>query len=142
MSDAPAELAWREVVALHDFFVRWFCGAPDAPDFADCERAFAPDFRMIGPDGVTHLRAAVVERLRGAYASQPASFSIAVSDPHVVSESGGDVLLEYTERQYRDGRTTFRRSTALFQASPTAPRGVLWRHLQETWMDKDEGDRG
>ena len=35
------------------------------------------------------------------------------------------------------GETTRRRSTALFLASPAAPRGVVWRHLQETWMEAD-----
>ena len=52
-----------------------------------------------------------------------------------VRARGDAALLEYTEQQYRDGRMTRRRSTALFVANPAAPCGVEWRHLQETWME-------
>ena len=64
----------------------------------------------------------------------PDDFTIVVSDPHAAWAGEGAVLLEYTERQYRDGSWTRRRSTALFLADPSTPRGVEWRHLQETWM--------
>jgi hypothetical protein len=133
-----AEMAWREVVALHAFFERWFRSAGEAPDFTECERALGPDFSMIGPDGEMHGRDVVIERLRRARGAYPADFRIEVLDPATIWTREEAVLLEYTERQYRDSRTDARRSTALFLASAAAPRGVEWRHLQETWTEAPE----
>jgi hypothetical protein len=127
--------ASREVRALHEFFVGWFRG--DLTDFAPCAAAFAADFRMITPDGAAHDRAAVMQRLIGARASAPADFAIDILQPHVAWQSADAVLLEYVERQYRDGRIGERKSTGLFTDEIAAPRGVVWRHLQETWMTQD-----
>ncbi len=137
MSDAApiAELAWREVVALHQFFEAWFRADGGAPDFASCERALSAEFRMVAPNGEVHDRDTVIERLRRALGTFPSDFRIVVIDPAAIWASDRAVLLEYTEEQYRDGLSTRRRSTAFFLASPTSPRGVEWRHLQETWME-------
>jgi len=124
--------ASREVEALHEFFVAWFRGEP--ANFALCEAVFAPDFRMVAPDGAVHERAAVMVRLRAARASAPADFAIEIVQPRVAWQTTDAVLLEYVERQYREGRTSLRRSSGLFTGETAAPRGVVWRHLQETWM--------
>ena len=137
MSEAATlpELARREVVAMHAFFAAWYTGADTpAADFAACEAAFAPDFRMVTPDGIVHERLAVLKGLRRSRRSQPASFAIAVSGIEPLWQQGDAILLGYVEQQYRDGRTTRRRSTALLTRETAAPRGVVWRHLQETWM--------
>jgi hypothetical protein len=134
VTDSLQELAKREVVALHEFFVGWFRGELAESAFASCEGAFAPDFRMVTPEGAVHDRAAVVERLRAARGRFPPDFSIEVIDPAPIWSADGAVLLEYVEQQYRDRRSTRRRSTALFTSEPSAPRGVYWRHLQETWI--------
>jgi hypothetical protein len=129
-----AELARREIVALHEFFVAWFRGSAAEIDFAACEAAFAPDFRMVSPDGMVHGRAAVLQRLRQARNSQPPDFAIVISGIEPLWRQSDAVLLGYVEQQYRSGSVTRRRSTALFTAEPAAPHGVVWRHLQETWM--------
>jgi hypothetical protein len=135
-----AERASEEVYALHAFFAAWFRGIADAPaDFVVCEAALAPDFRMVDPDGGVHDRAAVLGRLRAARGSAPADFSIDILEPRAVWASADAALLEYVERQYRDGRMSSRRSTALFTADATAPRQVVWRHLQETWTGATSG---
>ena len=129
-----AELARREVLALHEFFGSWFRAGTAAVDFSLCEAALASDFRMVAPDGTVNDRAAVLQRLRQARNSQPAGFAIAISAVEPLWQQGDAVLLGYVEEQYRSGSTTRRRSTALFTADAAAPRGVVWRHLQETWM--------
>jgi hypothetical protein len=129
-----AELARDEAVALHAFFVAWFLDQDDAPDFETCERAFAPDFRMVTPDGTAHDLAETLARLRAARGTAKPGFRIDVLDPRPVWIGDGAVLLEYVEQQYRDGRSTRRRSTGMFTLDPSAPRGVKWRHLQETWI--------
>ena len=136
MSGPPplAELAQREVIALHAFFTAWFRPGPTTPDFGECEAALAPDFRMVAPDGAVNDRGTVLQRLRRARGSQPADFAIAISGVEVLWQHGDAILLGYVEEQYRSGSLTRRRSTGLFTAAPAAPRGVVWRHLQETWM--------
>ena len=137
MSTSPslADKAWQEVVQLHDFFFSWLRGEAPAGDFSRAEAAIGSDFRMISPDGTIEDGAAVIAWIRGAHGSRPAPFTMAVMDPRTIWASESAVLLEYTEQQYRDGKTTRRRSTALFLANSAAPCGVKWRHLQETWMD-------
>jgi hypothetical protein len=134
-SQSLADLAWREVVALHAFFETWLQESESVMDFSEVEAAIGKDFRIISPDGTIEEREAVVSSIRNARGSRGPTFTIGVLDPHAIWASDGVALLEYTEQQYRDGRTTRRRSTVLFLADPAAPRGVVWRHLQETWMD-------
>ena len=130
-----ADLAWEEVVALHAFFEIWFRESESVMDFSEVEAAIGKDFRLISPDGNTDEGSTVVSWIRDARGSRGPDFTIVVSDPLVVWAGDGAALLEYTEQQYRDGRMTRRRSTALFLANSSAPRGVVWRHLQETWME-------
>lgn len=133
-----ADLAQRaidEVRELHAFFVAWFrVGDGPPPDFARCDAALAPDFRMVTPDGRVHERAAVIDRLRAARGTAAADFAIDILQPAVAWMRADAVLLEFIERQYRAGRTTSRRSTGLFTDRPGAPNGIVWRHLQETWV--------
>jgi hypothetical protein len=127
--------ARQEVVELHDFFVAWLRGEAPAGDFSRAEASIGSGFRMISPDGKIEESAAVLAWIRGAHGTRPSPFTIAVLDHRTIWAGEDAALLEYTEQQYRDGRTTRRRSTALFVANPAAPRGVEWRHLQETWME-------
>ena len=137
MSNSPslADRAWQEVVELHDFFFAWLRGDAPAGDFSRAEAAIGKDFRMISPDGKIDESAAVLAWIKGAHGSRPSPFTIAVLDQRTIWAGEAAVLMEYTEQQYRDGRTTRRRSTVLFLANPAAPCGVEWRHLQETWME-------
>ena len=137
MSGAPPleQVAIDEVIALHVFFVAWLRGEPSASEFRRCEGALAADFRMVTPDGRSHGRDAVLGRIRDARGTAGPAFGIRIVDPRTVWSDGNAVLLEYVEEQYRDGRTTRRRSTGLLTRSSVAPNGIEWRHVQETWMD-------
>jgi hypothetical protein len=139
MAVSLADLAEKEVVALHAFFVGWFRGVLQDADFTACERALAADFTMVTPDGEAHDRDAVLERLYQARGTRSSTFEIEILAPRRVWSGDSAVLLEYVEQQYLGGRSTRRRSTGLFSSEPSAPRGVLWRHLQETWMDAEPG---
>lgn len=130
-----ADKAWQEIVQLHEFFFSWLRGEAHAGDFSRAEAAIGKDFRMISPDGTIDESIAVIGWIRGAHGSRPAPFTMSVKDPRTIWAGESAVLLEYTEQQYRDGKATSRRSTALFLANPAAPCGVEWRHLQETWID-------
>jgi hypothetical protein len=132
---ALADLAWEEVGALHAFFETWLREREPVMDFSEVESALGQNFRLISPDGKIDERSTVVAWIRDARGSRGADFSIVVSDPFPIWMGDDAVLLEYTEHQHRDGQRTRRRSTALFLTNPSAPRGVEWRHLQETWME-------
>jgi hypothetical protein len=129
-------LARDEVIALHAFFAAWFRddGEP-VPDFTACEAAFATNFRMIAPDGKSHDREQTLRRIHESRGALGSSFRIEVLDIETAWASEDAVLLEYVEQQYRARGSTRRRSTGLFIRCPSAPRGVLWQHLQETWLD-------
>lgn len=135
-----AGLAETEVRALHDFFVRWFGPGP-APAIAQFEAGFHLEFEMMTPAGRVLDRAAVLSGLRAARASEPEGFSIEIMEVRPIWQGDDAVLLGYAEAQYRAGHETRRRSSALFLKDASAPRGVLWRHLQETWQAAPEGSR-
>ena len=122
--------AMTEVRSLHEAFEDLFTGR--SRDFDRCARALAMDFSMVAPDGSRLNREAVLDAL-GAAALCP-DLRIKVVDLTPIWEAENSVLLQYVEEQYRDGRTTRRLSTALFTAEAGAPCGVVWRYLQETWV--------
>jgi hypothetical protein len=125
-----ASAAGREVEELHAAFVELF--TQRSRNFSRCEAAFAVDFTMVTPDGRRLDRSAILSGVKAARAT--ADFVIGILDLAVIREADDWVLLQYVEQQYRDGQTTRRLSAALFTADRAAPCGVVWRYLQETWM--------
>lgn len=132
-----ARKALREIEASHDFFVRWFLGTAGEDEFTLWLTTTAPDFRLTTPGGDMLGRDAIVTWIGGARGSETTRFEIAIEDPQAIHATDEAVLLIYVERQYRGGRTTRRQSMALFLRDDAAPRGVVWRHLQETWLRTD-----
>lgn len=138
MSDV-AERALKEVVVRHQSFVDWFRGDGKDALFADIERSFAPGFRMFAPCGTMMKRDLIVEALKAERAARVATFDIIVDAPEVVWSNDTSALVTYIERQSGGGEETARRSTALFTRDDGAPCGVVWQHVQETWIT-NEGD--
>ena len=143
MTSAPlkshplVQAAFHEIEASHDFFVRWFLGTADDEEFALWQRTTAPEFRLTTPDGSMLGMAAITTWIGAAKGSQSGRFEIGIEDVEAIHASADAVLLIYVERQYREGRTTRRQSMALFLRDDGAPRGVVWRHLQETWLQAE-----
>ena len=139
MTQRLTDLAIREVVELHEFFLAWLrphngSGQGSPLDPARFERAFDPAFRLVGPDGGVRDRAAIVAWLHDLKGGRGADFRMEVSDFRAVWSEGDAILLEYVETQYLQGKTTQRQSTALLRRAPDAPAGIVWVHLQETWL--------
>ena len=123
--------AAREVVELHALFVELFTGR--SGDFSRCDAVFSAKLEMVTPEGRRVTRAQIMEGLKKARAR--ADFRITIHDIRPIREDGESVLLQYIEEQYRDGETTRRLSIALFETASQAPLGVVWRYLQETWIE-------
>jgi hypothetical protein len=129
--------AIREIETSHDFFVRWFLGTAEAAEFDVWLTTTHPEFRLTTPGGAMLGLEAIIVWIRGAFGSMASRFEIGIEDVEVIHVTTDAVLLIYVERQYRDGGTTRRQSMALFLRDDGAPRGVVWRHLQETWLQAD-----
>ena len=135
MASTLLDIARQEIVELHEFFVRWFVddGSP-APDFSRFEKAMAADMTMIPPEGVILDRAAVIDHVRSARGKVASDFSITIEDVWSAYEDENSVLACYVEVQWRNGQWSRRRSSVLLSKNSSAPLGVEWRHLHETWL--------
>lgn len=118
----------REVRKLHAFFERWFAGTAEP---AEMERLDVLDdsFHMIGPDGrlqnVDRVRSAIAD----AYGHRPMLIEIMNVRVHPSAPVG-----TYEEWQTIDGSITGRISSAVMRIDPSAPNGLRWTHLHETWL--------
>ncbi|BDA84380.1 hypothetical protein Sa4125_19220 [Aureimonas sp. SA4125] len=121
-----------EVAACHAFFVDWYAGRLEEAALSDRLAAFSPDFLRIAPDGRQVRFADLSMFLSARRVATAPDFAIRIEDGHTVWRDDRAALVSYVERQSAGQVETCRQSTALFIACPTAPLGVLWRHLQET----------
>jgi hypothetical protein len=133
------EQAGREIVELHRFFVDWYDRkTAAATDFDRFARVMGPGMRMIPPSGMMLDRDAVVAYVRDNRGTFDGDYAIEIADIRPAWEADGAIVVTYIEKQERRGERTARRATALFTESPSAPNGVAWRHLHETWMQAAE----
>ncbi|MER9653804.1 hypothetical protein NKJ26_09830 [Mesorhizobium sp. M0152] len=140
INDTLFSRASAEVIDLHRFFVGWFVAArADEVDFSRFERAMGEGFAMVAPDGQVLDRAAVVDHVRSSRATCDDGFAIAIEDIRPGWQSADTIVVFYVEAQLRAGRHSRRQSSAVFTISSSAPNGVEWRHLHETWLQMPEG---
>ncbi len=127
--------ASAEVIDFHRFFEAWYDAATaDKTDFGRCERTFGQAFHMIPPTGRIFDRTETIELIRANRASFHGDFSIEISDICARFETADMIVLTYVEAQTRAGKYSRRQASALFTASSSAPNGVEWQHLHETWL--------
>ncbi|TIO10023.1 DUF4440 domain-containing protein [Mesorhizobium sp.] len=141
MSGEPSLLsrASAEIVDLHRFFVDWFDRArADRADFSRFERVMGDGFCMVAPSGEVLDRNAVLDHIRASRATCDGDFAIAIEDIRAVRQAGDTIVVCYIEAQQRGGKHSRRRSSAVFTTSSSAPNGVEWRHLHETWLQMPE----
>lgn len=133
------ERASAEIIAFHEFFVGWYDSATaDETDFGRCELALGEGFQMIPPTGRVFDRAATIALIRANRATYNGDFSITIEDIKPGWQTDDTVVVTYVEAQSRAGKASRRQASALFTTSSSAPLGVQWRHLQETWLQAPE----
>ena len=124
-----------EVVSLHEFFVAWYDRATaDATDFDRFDKVMGAGMKMIPPSGDMLERDAVISYVRNNRATFHGDYAIEIADIQPAWEAGNAIVVTYIDKQERRGTKTTRRASALFVESSSAPNGVEWRHLHETWM--------
>ena len=131
-----------EVAELHGFFVSWFqASVPrDAATWSRVERALAPDFLLVSPDGSRSERGPLLSTLEGLYGSRRGEpLSIHTEEMQVRWRQGPLTLVTYVERQRTSEGTTRRFSSAVLREDPQAPCGWSWVHVHETWIQPDAG---
>lgn len=131
--------ARAEVIAFHRFFEEWYdAAAADGVDFTRCDRSFGQAFNMIPPSGRIFGRAETIELIRANRATYRGDFAIEITDVRACFETQDTIVLTYVEAQSRAGKYSRRQASALFTASSSAPNGVEWQHLHETWLQMPE----
>lgn len=132
--------ASTEIVDLHRFFVDWFVEErADTADFSRFERVMGEGFSMIAPSGQILDRDAVLDHVRSSRAACDGNFTISIEDIRPGWQTGDTIVVCYIEAQQRAGKHSRRQSSAVFTTSSSAPNGVEWRHLHETWLQVPEG---
>lgn len=130
--------AEAEVRARHDFFVAWFTGRADAEALAETARAFAPDFTMLWPDMGQDGRDSLMDKLRAAKGTSPASYAIRIEIVSARQVDAETVVLICDEHQTGGASPNSRRMSAVFSRNDAAPHGVVWRHLHQSWLPQDK----
>lgn len=140
-----ARLAADEVERLHEFFHDWFVGElPDTDEaYASFADALAEDFIIISPSGTVTKKADLLARLRESHSSgKEAGVKIWIRGFELRRLLGDDVVVvNYEEWQEIGVRRTGRVSTAVLKRDETAPAGIVWLHLHETWLPRPAVDQ-
>ncbi len=121
--------AIAEIEELHVAFERWFSGETDSLERV--EEVLSDDFTMVPPGGQTVERADLIAGLKKAHGVAP--LSIEIRKPVVRWEGADALLVSYEEWQKTPGESNGRQSIVLFERNPSAPNGLTWVHVQETW---------
>ena len=95
----------------------------------------ADGFAIISPSGTVTERPVLLTGLRAAHQRQP-GIRIWTQNHQLRHHAGDLALLTYEEWQECASGTTARLSTVLFQAQAGTPNGVVWLHVQETWLQR------
>jgi len=100
-------------------------------------RSHSPDFTLTEPGGHTLRWAEVRAMIEAARGAAP-GLRITIEGVHVVAPGPGPVVATYREVHERPGGDPLTRTaTVVFEGDAEAIHGLRWRHLHETWVDRD-----
>lgn len=136
----------HEVHDLHDFFAAWYRGEHSKDDFDRVERAIADEFAIVTPEGERIEREPLLAGIREGHGEESGigaeraadagsgggPFTIDARDVTMTDVTDDRCLLTYEEHHAPAG--TARASSAWFRPSGTAPNGVEWLFVHETWL--------
>ncbi|MEV4164750.1 hypothetical protein [Nonomuraea dietziae] len=126
-----ADACRAEIVRHHRVIEDWLTGRgarADLPAFAD---AHTPAFTLITPDGEALPLPRVLAMIEAAYGAVP-TLAISIRDVTVVASAESFVVATY-EEHHGGQNASVRRATVVLVRDTTAPHGLRWTHLHETW---------
>lgn len=127
-----------EIHELHDFFAAWFNGSLSNTEasFARLSGVLAESFTFIeSHQGRQLSRDEILGSIRAGHGSRP-DMRITIEDVRLLHEIGDTLIASYIERQSTSDTETTRRSTVVFVPQSSAPNGLVWRHVHETWITR------
>ena len=124
--------AVQEVRRQHVMIEGWLRG-DDRSGWDSFVAALDDRFEIVAPDGKITAKPALLDGFKGAFGALP-GLDLDIRNTTLVSLDDQFALVRYEEWQRHEGNTTTRVSSAVMQASPTAPLGWAWVALHETWL--------
>lgn len=124
----------REIVELHQFFVDWFKGdiPNDDATFARFAHNTLPEFVIVTPDGHRLTYNQIESGIYQAYGKRP-TINITIKAVQHLHTYGDISIVAYEEWQVTAGQESARLSTVVFKDDDSAPNGLQWVYVQETW---------
>jgi hypothetical protein len=128
-----------EIERLHQFFIDWFNGI--VPETQDCFQQFSnatsSDFVIVHPSGELDPITKLSPGLYNAY-NKRSGLNIKVKNMQIQHKMGDYYLATYEEWQLEKGDAEWsgRISTVLLSKNESAPAGLMWHHVHETWLPK------
>ena len=133
--------SWQqEIQKLHRFFEGWLSGAlpPTDATFTRLERALDETFTFISPAGRRLDREGILAMVRAGHGGRP-DLKIWIEKPCLRLRHGELTVATYEEWQEASGVRTARLSTVIFADRPGDAHELAWLHVQETWLEPDDG---
>jgi len=140
LDDDNAVQVDREIHELHQFFQEWFAGSLAESDdaFARFSDVLTDDFTMVTPGGVELDRQAIIDAVRSGHGND-AGARIWIERVQIRHTLGKTVVATYEEWQQSAGQIAKGRlSTVVFARDASAPNGLVWLHVHETWLPVDK----
>lgn len=137
-SEAVEDAAQSKIAELHQFFEDWFAGRLSDTDaaFARCAGVLAEGFEIVGPDGKRTQREPLLAGLRSSHgAVPPGAFRIWTREERSRELGEEHLLGSYEEWQEGDAGPRGRRSSVVFRRDASAPNGLVWLSVHETWIE-------
>lgn len=122
---------WKaEIEEQHALLDTWFRDGEGA--FDRFEAAVDPGFTIISPSGDRATAPEIIEVVRSGRRRAPEQ-TIVTTDHELLAEDAELVVARYVEHHRTRTVSTARWSTVVFRRDPSAPNGVRWLTVHETW---------
>lgn len=134
----------KEIIDLHVFFEDWFRGNCNDSDRVFKNRLLSSmdiDFYIILPNGESYYGDQFWPEMRKSHGSNP-NFKISLRNFVRKLQIGRKTFVANYEEWQKNAlnstpKNNGRVSTAVFVADSSAPNGVKWVHVHETWLPKE-----
>ena len=138
------DIVAKEIIDLHAFFEDWFRGNCNNTDRVFKNRLLSRmdiDFHIVLPSGVAFYGEQFWPEMKKAHGSNP-KFEISLRNFSRKLRIGRKTFVANYEEWQKNSKTETpanngRLSTAVLINDDSAPNGLKWVHVHETWLPKE-----